>query len=405
MNKILPPTILSHVDYYNRLNKYALLMETGQLEEAEEVKLNKQVIEYKNKLLQPIFMELKMIIKHLTYTEEHSVYTLYKDTIFRIENYLYASNNKTEVNNLKENLTILFKRLICLIRSENEKADTKIEIIEKQLKALTMILVVWNKYVEIIYTPENKIEEMIERDKQINQEITDKSNHLKNKSLEEMVEEKDPRVLKDYYFSQITDKKAKGGGLFINDLRGLYDDEYVRKEVEDKSGYQNIEIKKKVLEEEYTTDSDQDEVSEEPVSKLKEPLLNKSSNKDTLEKKSEVKIKKKTLTKTRTSIHAENRKLLENESSELFEEFEEEEKITENVEVTEIKYPTSSVSSTTSTTQKVFSDPLSSSPTYTNLTPVEKIQKKEKNQRKLLEEYMLIKIKNEAESIIFYYFS
>lgn len=68
LDLILPPTIGSHKDYYNKINKYALMVEEGKLEEAEEFKRKDLNQDFKNNLLEPVYTNLKRMIKSLTTT-------------------------------------------------------------------------------------------------------------------------------------------------------------------------------------------------------------------------------------------------------------------------------------------------------------------------------------------------
>jgi hypothetical protein len=242
LNTILPPTILSHVDYYKRINKYASLIEEGYNEEAEKLKINKKILEYKNKQLEPLYHELKTIIRHLTYTEENSVYDLYNETVNRLK---YHFDNHKGIEPIIEHFTGLFKKLITLIRLEYENPNTKLELIENQLKSLTMILVIWNRYVEIIYMPDEEVEFSIEH------EMGKSKTNLRDRSLEDIMEEGDPKELKNYYFTQITEKKTKGKGLFLSDFKDFYDQPRLREKIGEKEN---------TYDEEYTSyDSDLDE--------------------------------------------------------------------------------------------------------------------------------------------------
>ena len=112
LNNIFPPVILSHVDYYNRINRYAMLVEQGLNEEAEQVRLNKKIIDFKNKQLAPLYHELKTIIKNFTYSEEYSVYELYNETVNRLRNNFEGLK---QIDTIIEHFTLLFKQLITLV--------------------------------------------------------------------------------------------------------------------------------------------------------------------------------------------------------------------------------------------------------------------------------------------------
>jgi len=228
LNNLLPPIIASHKDYYNRLIKFSFNIEQGKFEDAEDLKINKKIVEYKNKLLSPLYQELKTIIKYLTTTEENAAFDLYKETINRIKS-KYNSEIDPELKNLMQKITYDFKKLITLIRLENEKPEDKLSLIENQLKSLVMILVVWTKYTDIIYKPEEQIDEEMEQEKNMSFHTKQR---LEAKSLDELLKDNDPQKIKNFYLQRITEKKGKGKGLFINEFLGLYDNPDLRRKMD-----------------------------------------------------------------------------------------------------------------------------------------------------------------------------
>ncbi len=228
LNNLLPPIIASHKDYYNRLVKFSFNIEQGKFEDAEDMKINKKIVEYKNKLLSPLYLELKTIIKYLTVTEENSAFDLYKETVNRIKS-KYDSANDAQLKNLIQKISYDFKKLITLIRLENEKPENKLNLVESQLKSLVMILVVWGKYTDIIYKPEEDIEAEVEEAKKTSFHTKQR---LEGKSLEELLKEKNPEQIKNYYLQRITEKKGKGKGLFLSEFLGLYDNPDLRRKMD-----------------------------------------------------------------------------------------------------------------------------------------------------------------------------
>ena len=228
LNNLLPPIIASHKDYYNRLIKFSYNIEQGKFEEAEDLKINKKIVEYKNKLLSPLYEELKTIIKFLTVTEENSVFELYKETVNRVRS-KFSTDNDLELKNLIERISYNFKKLITLIRLENEKPENKILLIENQLKSLIMILVIWNRYTDVIYKPEELIENELDDSKKLTFQTRQR---LDNKSIDELMLENDPEKIKNFYLQRITEKKGKGKGLFLNEFLGLYDNPDVRRKLD-----------------------------------------------------------------------------------------------------------------------------------------------------------------------------
>jgi hypothetical protein len=380
MNKILPPTILSHVDYYNRLQKYAVLMDAGKTELAEELKINKKVIDYKNRMLQSIYEELKVVIKYLTYTEEHSVFSLYQHTILRIENYLQPNTNQ-DSKFLIDKFTTLFKNLIALIRLENSNPDRKVELIENQLKALTMILVLWNKYTEVIYLPEHQVEGILNKKGEDDQ---GQDGIKRPDTLEELLEKGDPRLLKEYHFTRITDKRSKG----LKDFRGLFDDQPIKTEVEDK--FVPKDKVKSILErndlmqegkEEYTETEDEEGKENFILQKSEQEKQDKIAGKETVSsKKPEA---KKSKDKDKKKITGEKRKLLENQAEEVFQE-----------KVPAGKPESESKSKSKTESEKTIEDPLEP-----KIKTYEQIKEEEERKGKgLLEKYMLESLKAQVKS-------
>jgi hypothetical protein len=299
LNNIFPPVILSHVDYYNKINKYAILLEQGNNQEAEELRQNRKVIDWKNKELGPLYNELKTIIKHMTYNEENSVFELYNQTVNRLN---VNFEGMSQIEPIIEHFTALFKQLITLIRLEQEEASVKMETIESQLSSIIMILVIWSRYTDIIYMPDSEVERILnppENDRKI-----------EDMTLEEIMDKGDAVAKKQYYFSKITEKKTKGKGLFLTEFKDFYDVPKLREKIEDTA---------EALDEEYTTyDSD---IDDSEVSKRKEKDR-KSKEKSRL-LSSEAKPKKES-NKSKLKIGVDKRKLLETEVEEIFDEKKEE---------------------------------------------------------------------------------
>lgn len=88
INLLMPSSILSHKDYYRRIQKQAILYDQGQYDEAEDVRMNKETIDFKNKILINIYRDLKNLIRKVSFTEEHSIFEHYKDYVARVKNSL-----------------------------------------------------------------------------------------------------------------------------------------------------------------------------------------------------------------------------------------------------------------------------------------------------------------------------
>lgn len=382
LNNLLPPIIASHKDYYNRLVKFSFNIEQGKFEDAEDLKINKKIVEYKNKLLSPLYQELKTIIKYLTINEENAAFDLYKETINRLKS-KYNSESDPELKNLMQKISYDFKKLITLIRLENEKPENKLNLVENQLKSLVMILVVWNKYTDLIYKNEDDIEEEIELNKKLSFHTKQR---LAGKSLDELLKENNPEKVKNFYLQRITEKKGKGKGLFISEFLGLYDNPELRRKMDkleleeikriDSKDYNNpkyanlfTEEESEAKKEKATNNANQEKLStskkssqhdkseKNAIKKARNFDITETSNKedqneadavdsekDTKKKSkkeraevesSDMKMKK----KKKASISETKRKMLENEATQVFQdeedlsedEFEEAEKTAESL--------------------------------------------------------------------------
>lgn len=162
---ILPPSIVSHKDYYNKLNTYALLIDEGKLEEAERFKRQDLNDNYKNSLLEPVFTNLKKMIKNMTHTSEHDYYMKYDNLRKKIENNYDTTRGLGK--DLLDALKSKFKEIIIKKRELSEAPAQKLEQIESSLSTIISLIIGWNRYCEIVYMSDENLGKL---SKQINNE-------------------------------------------------------------------------------------------------------------------------------------------------------------------------------------------------------------------------------------------
>ena len=190
LDSILPPSVVSHKDYYNKLNKYSMLLEQGRLEEAEVFKREDLNQEVKNKLIEPIYNNLKSMIRNISFTHEHNYFDKYLTLKKRLENnYDITKGVGLEIlNKLKEK----FREIVEKQRLLNERPLNKIELIEKQVTNILSMLITWNRYCEILYmTGEDLHEFKLRMDDKFNPMDPDKvyDDQLTIIQMEEIFEE------------------------------------------------------------------------------------------------------------------------------------------------------------------------------------------------------------------------
>ncbi len=77
----IPHKIINHHDYYERLERIAVLTENGDFEELEKMIHDQDTKKLKNNLLVPIFRDIKSVIRTISYTK---YYSLFKEYYFKI---------------------------------------------------------------------------------------------------------------------------------------------------------------------------------------------------------------------------------------------------------------------------------------------------------------------------------
>lgn len=158
IDEILPHTIISHRDYYNKVNKYALLMDKGMVESAENLKNNSENSEFKNKLLEPIFTNLKKMIRHLSKNPEHVYLEKYTSIKNKLENHYDITKGEGKI--IHDKFKDIFTSLIEKQRILNDVPNNKINLIEKTLTSLINITITWNKYIEVLYMTDEEISKL-----------------------------------------------------------------------------------------------------------------------------------------------------------------------------------------------------------------------------------------------------
>ena len=70
---LLPQTILNYAEYQDKLQRIAFHAEQGDYEAMQKLLDKEEVMTKKNSLLQPIYRDIKVTIKHMTYTPEYKL--------------------------------------------------------------------------------------------------------------------------------------------------------------------------------------------------------------------------------------------------------------------------------------------------------------------------------------------
>ncbi len=216
LDLIIPPTIGSHKDYYNKINKYALMIEEGKLEEAEEFKRKDLNQDFKNSLLEPIYSNLKKMIKKLSRTPEHEIYDEYQYIISKLKDKINIKEGKGK--EIYDVLTEKYKSLINNIRLANQEPNNKIDLIENTLTCISSLIVAWEKYVEVLYMSNEDLYKVQNKIlKEYDNDISDEYPYIGNLSLvDEEAEDietilglSNKTIIKNEIMSKLTDVESK----------------------------------------------------------------------------------------------------------------------------------------------------------------------------------------------------
>jgi len=93
---IIPQTVLNFGEYQQKLQKLAMLAEQGDNKEMQAVLDNQQVAERKNKLLQPLFREIKSQIRHMSFNPEFELMKEYLSKRTQLERAIEGTKSPEE---------------------------------------------------------------------------------------------------------------------------------------------------------------------------------------------------------------------------------------------------------------------------------------------------------------------
>ena len=72
-NVILPQTIINHEEYAKKMQNLAFYAEQGDHQSMQKLLDKEEIMEKKNLLLQPLFRDIKSLIRHMSNTEEYKI--------------------------------------------------------------------------------------------------------------------------------------------------------------------------------------------------------------------------------------------------------------------------------------------------------------------------------------------
>ena len=155
---IIPQTVLNYQEYQNKLQRLAVYAELGDHTAMQSVLDNQLVLEKKNRLLQPIFRDLKSQIRHMSYTPEYEVMRDYLTQRRQIESSVKGQASEAwrtkSLTQLRELYAMLLVKREQKIRSS---VAMRLKTLQKRLEDIFHLINLWNQYIEVIYMPEYEV--------------------------------------------------------------------------------------------------------------------------------------------------------------------------------------------------------------------------------------------------------
>ncbi|CDW75094.1 UNKNOWN [Stylonychia lemnae] len=153
---VLPQTIMNYEEYQRKIQTLAFYNEQGDHENMQKLLDKEESMEKKNVLLQPIYRDLKSMIRHMSNNEEFKLLKEYMDARQLITENFPESSEKG-----KEGLEKLEQEYAKLLRNYKrslQEPSKRLKTMQKRLEDLFNLVSLWSQYVDIIYMPDAEID-------------------------------------------------------------------------------------------------------------------------------------------------------------------------------------------------------------------------------------------------------
>ena len=152
---IIPQTVLNFGEYQAKLQKLAILYEQGKDKEMQSLLDNQQQIDRKNKLLQPIFREMKGLIRHMSFNPEFELMREYITKRNQFDKTLQGTKSPEERTQIMLKLKKMYAAILAQRQNELRNSTTlRLKTIQKRLEDIFELLNLWNQYVDVVYMSE-----------------------------------------------------------------------------------------------------------------------------------------------------------------------------------------------------------------------------------------------------------
>ena len=111
-NLFIPPTVLHSREYTDRIHKLADMADTANHKAMEKILNSEDTVEEKNKMLAPLYNDIKLLIRKMTRTEEAELIRDFSKNAARV---IQHGGDKTD--SLVESLSQEYSDLLNVIRS------------------------------------------------------------------------------------------------------------------------------------------------------------------------------------------------------------------------------------------------------------------------------------------------
>lgn len=152
---VIPQTILNYGEYQDKLQKLAMYAEQGNDKAMQDLLDNQNVIAQKNKLLQPIFRDIKANIRHMTHTPEFELMREYVEKRNILLESVRGLKDQASQDKVMKEFRDNYAKLLALKQQEiTSNQGYHLDLLLHRLNCMHELLSLWSEYVEIIYMSE-----------------------------------------------------------------------------------------------------------------------------------------------------------------------------------------------------------------------------------------------------------
>lgn len=148
------PKYIGSTEYYHKLHTQALAYDQLNLDLLHKLSSDEEAIEYKNKLLIPIYKELLVLMKDAKFTEEEKLQKSYENQIAHL--FLQFKSTPDKLTQELEVLEAKHKKSLEDLAQSRTPENAKKQLL-KDVEKLAFVFKKWKEYTDVLGLTSNEI--------------------------------------------------------------------------------------------------------------------------------------------------------------------------------------------------------------------------------------------------------